>query len=228
MTGLLELSGPSYGPRAGGRSRRLVVLLHGVGADGEDLIGLAPYWAPLLPDAVFVAPDAPFPYDMAPFGRQWFSLQDRSPAMMLAGIQAAAPILNRFIDDLLAAHRLEDRDMAVVGFSQGAMMSLYVGPRRGEPCAGIVGFSGALFGADRWPSELRSRPPILLVHGDADPLVPVQAMAAAAATLRGVGFDVEAHARPGMGHGIDPAGMRLAGGFLIKAFADATGRAPDS
>ena len=104
----MSLSGPSFGPAAGGPAKRLVILLHGIGADGNDLIGLAPAWADMLPDTVFVSPNAPFPCDMAPYGHQWFSLQDRSPARMLAGIRATAPILDGFIDDTLAAHGLDD------------------------------------------------------------------------------------------------------------------------
>ena len=133
------LSGPSRPPASGGRPSRLVILLHGLGADGNDLIGLAPYWAPQLPTAEFVAPNAPFPCDMAPYGYQWFSAQDRSPAAVLAGVRAAAPLLDDFIDDALAERALDDGDLALVGFSQGTMMSLFVGLRRAKPAAGIVG-----------------------------------------------------------------------------------------
>src|SRR5947208_8561128 len=124
---LMSLSGPTRPPVAGGKPRQLVILLHGLGADGNDLIGLAPVLARLLPDAEFVSPNAPFPCDMAPYGYQWFSLQDRSPEAILGGVRASAPILDAFIDDLLAARGLEEKDLALVGFSQGTMMSLYVG-----------------------------------------------------------------------------------------------------
>ena len=167
-----RLSGPSRPPAAGGKPRRLVILLHGLGADGNDLIGLAPYWARLLPDAEFLSPNAPFPCDMAPYGYQWFSSQDRSREAVLGGVRAAAPILDAFIDEALAERGLADSDLALVGFSQGTMMSLFVGLRRDEPVAGIVGFSGRLLAPDLLASELRSRPPILLVHGTEDPLVP--------------------------------------------------------
>src|SRR6201997_5344382 len=170
------LSGPARPPASGGTPRRLVILLHGLGADGNDLIGLAPYWAPLLPEAEFLAPDAPFPCDMAPFGRQWFSLQDRSPMSILAGVRAAAPILDAFIDDALEARNLEESRLALVGFSQGTMMSLYVGLRRAKALAGIVGFSGALIGSETLPQDIRSRPPVLLIHGDSDEIVPFQAL----------------------------------------------------
>src|SRR5215469_5079921 len=153
---LPSLSGPVHKPASGGAPRQLVILLHGLGADGNDLIGLAPYWAPLLPEAEFVSPDAPFPCDMAPFGRQWFSLQDRSPAAILAGVRASAPILDAFLDDALAARELAPAQLALVGFSQGTMMSLYVAPRRTAPVAGVVGYSGALVGTDALAQEIHS------------------------------------------------------------------------
>jgi phospholipase/carboxylesterase len=225
---LPSLSGPVRRPAAGGKPRRLVILLHGLGADGNDLIGLAPYWAPLLPDAEFVAPDAPFPCDMAPFGRQWFSLQDRSPAAILAGVRAAAPMLDGFIDDSLAARGLSEAELALVGFSQGTMMSLYCGLRRAKPVAAIIGFSGALIGAESLAQEIRSRPPVLLVHGDADEVVPPQALPAAAAALAAVGVRVETLTCPGLGHGIDEAGLRRGGEFLRHAFTSSRSAAISS
>jgi phospholipase/carboxylesterase len=221
MALLPDLSGPIHKPGSGGKPRQLVVLLHGVGADGNDLIGLAPYWAARLPDAEFVSPDGPFPCDMAPFGRQWFSLQDRSPAAILAGVQATAPILDAFLDSALAARGLEDRQLALVGFSQGTMMSLYVGLRRARPPAGIVGYSGALVGADALPREIRSRPKVLLVHGDADEVVPVHALSIAATGLTAAGVPVEILTRPGLGHGIDEEGLTRGGEFLHQAFSGA-------
>ena len=211
---MFRLNGPSQQPAAGGKPRQLVLLLHGLGADGHDLIGLAPYWAGLLPEAEFIAPDAPYPCDMAPFGRQWFSLQDRSPAAILAGVRAAAPMLDAFIDEALRARGLGDEALALVGFSQGTMMSLYVGLRRATACAGILGFSGALIGAESLPQEIRSRPPVLLIHGDADEVVPPQALPLAAKGLESAGVAVEAVLRPGLGHSIDEDGLRRGGAFL--------------
>ena len=130
---LPKLSGPSRPPASGGKPKQLVILLHGLGADGSDLIGLAPYWAQLLPEAEFVSPNAPFPCDMGPFGHQWFSVQDRAPATVLAGVRAAAPILDAFIDDLLTERGLASGSLAIVGFSQGTMMSLFVALRRPQP-----------------------------------------------------------------------------------------------
>jgi phospholipase/carboxylesterase len=218
----LTLSGPSRPPASGGKPKRLVILLHGLGADGNDLIGLAPYWAPLLPAAEFLSPNAPFPCDMAPYGYQWFSSQDRSPAAVLAGVRAAAPLLDAFIDDALAQRALDDADLALVGFSQGTMMSLFVGLRRTKPVAGIVGFSGRLLGPELLASELRSRPPTLLVHGTDDPLVPYESLAAAEVALNGAGVPVDTLTCPGVGHSIDENGLRRGGAFLKDALYGTT------
>jgi phospholipase/carboxylesterase len=216
------LSGPSRPPASGGRPSRLVILLHGLGADGNDLIGLAPHWAPLLPTAEFLSPNAPFPCDMAPYGYQWFSAQDRSPAAVLAGVRAAAPFLQAFIDDALAERGLDDADLALVGFSQGTMMSLFVGLRRAKPVAGIVGFSGRLLSPEILAEELRSRPRMLLVHGTDDPLVPYESLAIAEAALEGAGVPVETLTCDGIGHSIDENGLRRGGLFLKDVLYGAT------
>jgi phospholipase/carboxylesterase len=211
---MTKLSGPSRPPASGAKPRQLVILLHGLGADGNDLIGLAPYWAPLLPEAEFVSPNAPFPCDMAPYGYQWYSSQDRSPGAQLAGVRAAAPILDAFIDEALAERGLDAEALALVGFSQGSVMSLYAGPRREEQIAGIVGYSGRLVAPELLPAELRSRPPVLVVHGTEDPLVPFAALAEAEAGLKAAGIAVESLACPGIGHSIDEQGLRRGGQFL--------------
>ncbi len=218
MADFFELDGPRFGPAAGGKPDSLVILLHGLGADGDDLIGLAPHWAQALPNTVFVSPHAPFPCDMAPYGRQWFSLQDRSSGIVLAGVQAAAPILNGFIDAELKAHGLTDDRLALVGFSQGTMMSLYVAPRRERPVAGVVGYSGALVGANLLAGDVRSRPPVLLIHGEADQVVPFQAMDAAARALKALDIPVTTESRPGLPHSIDEAGLIKGGRFLAQRF----------
>lgn len=209
-----KLDGPRAKPASGGAPKSLVVLLHGVGADGDDLIGLAPYLAPLLPDTEFLAPNGPYPCDMAPFGRQWFSLQDRNPAVLGAGVAAAAPVLDAFLNDALKARNLDGSRLALLGFSQGTMMALQLGPRRAVSPAGIVGFSGALLAPERLAIETRSRPKTLLIHGDADPVVPFAALAIAEQALRVNRFPVETLVRPGLGHGIDDAGLHRAGAFL--------------
>ncbi len=217
-----KLSGPSRPPASGGKPIRLVILLHGLGADGNDLIGLAPYWAPMLPEAEFLSPNAPFPCDMAPYGFQWFSSQDRSPAAVLSGVRAAAPILDAFIDEALAERGLDDGALALVGFSQGTMMSLFVGLRRAQPAAGIVGFSGRLLAPELLTNELRSRPRILLIHGTEDPLVPYTSLAAAETTLTAAGVPVETLTCPGIGHSIDEEGLRRGGHFLRDVLAERT------
>lgn len=213
---MLQLHGPSVLPRDS-VVERIVVLLHGVGADGEDLIGLVPMLQPMLPGTAFYAPDAPEPCDMAPFGRQWFSLQDRRPAVMLEGIRRSAPILDAFLDGLLTRHQLPSSKLALVGFSQGTMMSLYVAPRRPDPVAAVLGFSGALLGPELLPAEARSKPPVMLIHGDADDIVPVAALGMAVTALQQVGIPVEGIVRPGLPHSIDPFGVEAGGRFLAKS-----------
>ena len=211
---MAKLVGPSFGPAAGGPPRQLVVLLHGVGADGQDLIGLAPLLARDLPHARFVAPDGPEPCDLAPYGRQWFSLQDRRPASMLAGIVRTAPLVDAFLDEELAQHGLTDADLALVGFSQGTMMSLHLGPRRPRPMACILGFSGALVGGEALPDQVRSRPPVMLIHGNADDVVPVQALFGALDGLQAAEIPVQWIVRPDLPHSIDPEGIAAGGRFL--------------
>jgi phospholipase/carboxylesterase len=216
---LMALSGPSRPPLAGGEPRRLVILLHGLGADGNDLIGFQQYWGRQVPVAEFVSPNAPFPCDMAPYGYQWFSVQDRTPAAMLAGVRAAAPLLDAFIDEELQKRGLDESAAVLVGFSQGTMMALFVGLRRANPLAGILGYSGRLIAADLLPSELRSRPPVLLVHGTEDPLVPFQSLAAAEAALKRADVAVESLACVGIGHSIDPEGLQRGGNFLREVLS---------
>lgn len=221
MVSPFDLTGPMMPPASGGPPKQIVLLLHGLGSDGNDLIGLAPSWAPLLPDAVFVSPNAPFPCDMAPMGYQWFSLADRSLDSKLAGVRAAAPILDAFIDGLLQRFNLGADKLALVGFSQGTMMSLYVAPRRPRAVAGVVGYSGALVGADALAGETKSKPPVLLVHGTGDPVVPHQATEQAAIALKSAGLEVDVMLRPGLPHSIDEAGLRAGGAFLKRVLAPA-------
>jgi phospholipase/carboxylesterase len=217
---LALLSGPRVPPRAGGPPRQLVVLLHGVGADGQDLIELAPAMAPVLPGAAFVAPNAPEPCDMAPFGYQWFSLRDRRPDALLLGVQAVAPLLDAFLVAELERHGLGDHQVALVGFSQGAMAALYLAPRRTRALAGVLGYSGALIGGERLPHEATSKPPVFLVHGDADEVVPVQAMYGAVAGLQAAGIPVQWSLRRGLPHGVDPDSVAHGAAFLAAAFAE--------
>lgn len=219
MTDIPVLEGPEVGPIQGESPKKLIVLLHGVGADGEDMIGLAPHFHDAVPDAVIVAPNAPDQFDLSPLGFQWFSLQDFNPETALAGARAAAPALETFIDAKLKEYGLGEADMALVGFSQGATMALHVGVRRRVAPAGIVGFSGMLVGEREILSEVSCDPKVLLIHGVQDQVVPIQALAVAAASLQGAGLEVEAHARQHLDHGIDSEGIALAQAFLEKAFA---------
>src|SRR5690606_23957162 len=191
-------SGPSLPPVDGKPARGLVILLHGLGADGNDLIGLAPHWAQLLPHVAFVSPNAPFPCDMAPYGYQWFSLQDRTPARVVAGVRAAWPILDAFIDEQLAAHDLTEDRLALVGFSQGCMMSLFTAPRRQRAVAGVVGYSGRLIDDGTMAGEIASRPPVLLVHGTEDAIVPYESLAMSQQGLESLDVPVEALSCPGL------------------------------
>lgn len=211
------LDGPRLSAR-NGNPDSLVILLHGLGSDGNDLIGLAPYWAPQLPNTAFVSPNAPFPCDMAPYGYQWFSLLDRSPSRILAGVQAAAPILDAFITQELERHGIDESRLALVGFSQGCMMSLYVAPRRAKPVAQVLGYSGRLIGADLLKTEARSKPPVLIVHGTADQVVPFDSLAASEEGLKAAGIPVETLARPGLAHSIDERGLQEGAQRLIRAF----------
>jgi phospholipase/carboxylesterase len=220
---LMSLSGPARPPVAGGAARRLVILLHGLGADGNDLIGLQQYWGRLVPDAEFLSPNAPFPCDGAPWGYQWFSVQDRGLPTILAGVRAAAPMLDAFIDEELAKRGLGDGDVVLVGFSQGTMMALYVGLRRAQPLAGIVGYSGRLIAEDLLAGELRSRPPVFLVHGTADPVVPFASLAHAEAALQRAGVPVETLACPGVEHAISPEGLQRGGAFLRRVLSASPG-----
>jgi phospholipase/carboxylesterase len=210
----MQLDGPRLAPLAGGKVAYLVVLLHGVGANGNDLISLARAWRTILPETEFIAPNAPFPCDYAPEARQWFSLADRAPEKLLAGLREAATILDRFFDELLASRQLGDGRLALAGFSQGAATALYAGLRRQTQVAGIVAFSGALPGGEGMRSDIRSKPPVLLVHGEADEVVSFQSMTNAQAVLEAAGVSVTAVARPGLGHAIDDAGIALGGDFL--------------
>ncbi|MGB6325316.1 MAG: prolyl oligopeptidase family serine peptidase [Methylocella sp.] len=210
----MQLDGPGLAPLSGGKAAYLVVLLHGVAANGNDLISLARAWRKILPKAEFIAPNAPFPCDNAPEARQWFSLADRAPEKLLAGLREAGAILDRFFDELLASRQLDGARLALAGFSQGAATALYAGLRRRTQIAGIVAFSGALPDAEGLRSDIRSKPPVLLVHGAADDVVPFASLANAKATLEAAGVPVTAVARPGLGHAIDDAGIALGGEFL--------------
>ncbi len=215
-----KIDGPRLGPAAGGAPQQLVIFVHGYGADGNDLIGLGREWARVLPHAAFVSPHAPEEMPGGFFGgRQWFALDTRSEHEWEEGVRKAQPALEAFILAEAAHHKLPLNSIALVGFSQGTMMVLQTGLRLSEAPAAIVGFSGHLAGAARLPAEIKCKPPVLLIHGSSDEVIPVHAIHHARTKLAAVGVPVEWHVRPGLGHGIDPEGLKAAGQFLHSAFS---------
>ena len=220
---MAELNGPRVAPRSG-TAKQLVVFLHGYGADGNDLIDIGRAWAGLLPNAAFVSPHAPRPCGQAPMGREWFPLTFRDPGERWEGVNSAAPVLESFLDAELQRQNLPPSALALVGFSQGTMMALHVGLRRQVPPAAIVGYSGMLALPENidpasFVAEIKSRPPVLLVHGDQDPLIPVQALFEAAQNLAALEVPAEWHISHGIGHGIDQEGLRQGGEFLAHRLA---------
>lgn len=214
----MTLSGPHFGPASGNTPKQLIILLHGLGADGADLIDLAPAIAQVFPDALFVAPNAPERCDMSPHGYQWFSLQDRTPAVMFAGATKAEAALDAFIQETQKQHGLTNAQTALIGFSQGTMMALHSGLRRASALAGIVGFSGALLGSESLPGHIDSKPPVCLIHGEQDMVVPFLALGLAETALKAANVPVETHKRPMLGHGIDEQGLEAAVRFLLRVF----------
>jgi phospholipase/carboxylesterase len=221
-----KIDGPRVKP-INGAARQLVVILHGFGADGNDLIEIGRQWQSMLPDAAFVAPHAHEPCAMAGAGRQWFRLTDRNPHERWSGACSAHPVIDAFIDNELASLGLTDKDLVIVGFSQGAMMALHTGLRRKVAPAGIIAFSGALIGPEHL-AEATARnsagepPPILMVHGHMDEVVPVDSMFAASSQLAGAGIPSQWHLAVGLGHGIDGEGIRHGVQFLNCCFGRPT------
>ncbi|TAK97911.1 MAG: phospholipase [Rhodospirillaceae bacterium] len=224
------LHGPVQQP-ANGPATAAVVLLHGYGSDGNDLIGLAPYFANALPRAVFYAPDGPHALEGSPFGgRQWFSLRNFDPEVLrddmkmrakffesMAGeIDGVAATLNTFLDQILAHHGLAANRLVLLGFSQGTMMSLHVGLRRKQQLGGIVGYSGELLVPERLAAEIKSKPPVVLIHGADDPMIPAVKSQDSAAALTAIGVSCQTHIIPGLQHGIDGTGAQFGAEFMQR------------
>jgi phospholipase/carboxylesterase len=201
-----------------GQTRSVVVFLHGYGANGQDLIGLADPLAEHLPDTLFLAPDAPETIPGMPMGLQWFPIpwiDGSSEEESERGMMAAVEDLNAFLDAMMVDEDVLPEQVVLFGFSQGTMMSLHVAPRREDPVAGVVAFSGRLLRPELLADETVSRPPVLLVHGDQDDVVPVQSLPEAAEALQQAGFkDVFAHIMKGTAHGIAPDGLSVSLAFM--------------
>ncbi len=218
---MVEIDGPRVAAKSG-KARQLVVFLHGFGADGDDLIEIGRHWRAFLPDADFVAPHAPERCAMSPMGRQWFPLFTRDPDERWRGVNAARPTLDAFLDKELARRALDERSLALVGFSQGTMMALHTGLRRRTPPRAILGYSGihvlgeATPGSERAPQN--PPPAVLLVHGEADDLIPVEALLLSANSLADMGVPAQWHLSAGLGHGIDNAGLVHGALFLAQSF----------
>lgn len=211
------VNGKSLQPLSGGPPKQIVLLLHGFGSSGQDMIALAPHWQDALPDALFLAPHAPERSSIMGTGYQWWGLSGLAPAALAAGAASAAPAIDAFIDRKLDQYGLSEADLALVGFSQGTMMALHVGLRRPRAVAAIVGYSGMLTDITGLAHAELPKPPVLLVHGSADPVVPVMALHRAASELRRLGVEVSTHVSPGLGHTVDPVGLRLGRDFVRQA-----------
>jgi phospholipase/carboxylesterase len=213
------VNGASLQPLSGEAPRQIVLLLHGFGSSGSDMIGLAPTWRESMPDALFLAPHAP-QYTSFGAGYQWWALSELTPLALAAGARRAAPAIDAFIDRKLAQYGLAEDKLAIVGFSQGTMMALHVGLRRPQSVAAIVGYSGMLTGAPELKHEIVTKPPVLLVHGSQDDVVPVAALHSAQGELARLGVDVTVHVSTGVAHSVDPDGLRLGRDFVRKAFSE--------
>lgn len=214
----VKLSGPMLPPASGGMPRQAVVLLHGYGSDGNDLIGLAPHWQGLLPDAIFISPNAPEPCRQLAFGFQWFDIAfegDRLASRQL-GVAQARPVLAEFLDDLWGQTGILPENTLLAGFSQGAMMALHVGLSLQKPLMGIIAFSGAFVPPEGFGSAAMAKSPVCLVHGDSDDVVDPELSADADVALRLAGYDVSYHVSPGVGHGIAPDGLAFATDFIAR------------
>ena len=213
------VNGASLQPLSGAPPRHIVLLLHGYGSSGADLISMAPHWRQALPEALFLAPNAP--RHMADgAGYQWWPLHGFSPQALSEGATLAAPAIDAFIDRKLGQYGLSGADLAIIGFSQGTMMALHVGLRRKTRVACIVGYSGMLVGVAELAHPGITKPPVLLVHGSADPVVPVSALHAAKAELQKLGIEASTHVSAGLGHSVDSVGLRLGGEFVKNSLRE--------
>ena len=211
------VNGASLQSLSGGSPKHVVLLLHGYGSNGADLIAMAQHWRQALPDTLFLAPNAP-QNCAAGSGYQWWPLHSFMPQALASGAGSAAPAIDTFIDRKLNQYGLTETNLAIVGFSQGTMMALQVGLTRKAAVAAIVGYSGALVGGVERANRPIAKPPILLIHGSADPVVPIAALHAAQADLQKLGIEAVTHISAGLGHSVDIVGLRLGVEFIAKGF----------
>jgi phospholipase/carboxylesterase len=212
----IPLSGPMMPPKSG-TAKQLMVLLHGYGADGQDLISLGYQWRELWPDMLFVAPNAPEICEQNPAGFQWFPLKTDRTIGRIEGVGNARPVLVNFLIDLWAQTAISPANTVLAGFSQGAMMALHVGTSLDQQLAGVVAFSGAFVPAQGFGSSNFARPPVALIHGDLDATVDPNLSRQAATALAADGFEVSLHISPQVGHGIAPDGLDFATSFLVAS-----------
>lgn len=211
---MIEISGPEF--CLDKSAKNLVILLHGWGANGNNFIEIGKAMSKFLPNSFFVAPNAPFEREVG--GYQWFSLEDRSEVAILTGIKKAADILNDFIDIKLKSFGFSEKQLSLVGFSQGAMMALHTSLRRSNPCSSVVAYSGRLVAPSKLPRELKSKPNICIIHSRDDAVVPFTAFEAAVEALTNNNIEIESHSLDGIGHTIDDKGVKLGAEFIKKHF----------
>ena len=220
MSPLPVLDGPSLAPASGGEPKQLIILLHGYGSNGADLISLAPFWHQAVPDALFLAPNAPEQIPGMRGAYQWWDLSTRDRASRAAGAARAGPVLDAYIDQQLDRYGLTEEQLVLVGFSQGTMMALQVGPRRERQIAGIVGYSGMLADVGSLARDARTKPPVLLIHGSADATISIASYREAKDELERLGFDVSGHVSNGLGHSVDMAGLELGKEFVRRVLLE--------
>lgn len=209
-----SLSGPTRKPLSDNAADSVVVMLHGRGSNGDDLMGLAPYLAPSLPNTAFHSPDAPYPFEDGPFGYQWYSRA--TPEARVEGARAVTSIVDSYVDEVVAGYGLGPDRCVLLGFSQGSIVSLHAAPRRATPLAGVVALSGAMITGDTLADELANRTPVLLVHGEDDSVLPADGSRGAADALARLGVPNEVHILPGLGHSIDQRVLELARDFIHR------------
>lgn len=215
---MILIDGPRIPPKSG-TAKKLVILFHGYGSNGQDLAGLAQAWAPNFPDVAWASPNAPEQVPGYPQGYQWFPISRLDPELMEQGVRSAHASAEQFVKSELKRWGLSDGDVVLVGFSQGTMMALHTGLRRETAPAGVLGFSGALAGPERLKQEMTAKPPILLIHGDQDDVLPVGMTLMAAQGLCAAGHGAEFHISQGIPHSIGPDGLELGQRFIANALA---------